>query len=311
MAFKVQDFVKETSSVTGTGDIALGGAVTNYVAFSSYMSNTDTTWYSISLGTQWETGLGTYNNGANSITRTTVYSSSTGSAVSFSSGIKTIICGLPSVIGKTLNPATTAQWLANTASLLLSTDQVWASGAETALVDGISLTATFSNASTSVTVTTSLAVDAPIHFTTTGALPTNFTASTEYYVLTNSGTVLTVAATRGGSAITAGSAGSGTQTLVGRVWINYALGINFSLNTIAGNRTLAKPHNAKAGQVGRIRIVQDGTGSRTLTIAASSNYKYAGGTAPTLSTAASSDDVLYFDAVSSTDVRMANALAWA
>jgi len=62
---------------------------------------------------------------------------------------------------------------------------------------------------------------------------------------------------------------------------------NFSV-TLGGNRTLANPSNLVAGQSGSIFITQDGTGSRTL--AYGSQYDFIGGTAPTLSTAASAVD---------------------
>ena len=62
---------------------------------------------------------------------------------------------------------------------------------------------------------------------------------------------------------------------------------NFTL-TLGGNRTLANPSNLTAGQSGSIFLVQDGTGSRTL--AYGSQYDFIGGTAPTLSTAASAVD---------------------
>jgi len=62
---------------------------------------------------------------------------------------------------------------------------------------------------------------------------------------------------------------------------------NFSV-TLGGNRTLANPSNIVAGQSGSIFITQDGTGSRTL--AYGSYYDFAGGTAPTLSTAAGAID---------------------
>ena len=62
---------------------------------------------------------------------------------------------------------------------------------------------------------------------------------------------------------------------------------NYSV-TLAGNRTLANPTNTTAGQSGSIFVSQDGTGSRTL--AYGTNWDFAGGTAPTLSTAASSID---------------------
>ena len=62
---------------------------------------------------------------------------------------------------------------------------------------------------------------------------------------------------------------------------------NYSV-TLGGNRTLANPTNITAGQSGSIFVSQDGTGSRTL--AYGTNWDFAGGTAPTLSTAASSVD---------------------
>ena len=62
---------------------------------------------------------------------------------------------------------------------------------------------------------------------------------------------------------------------------------NFSV-TLAGNRTLANPTNTVAGQSGSIFITQDGTGSRTL--AYGTNFDFAGGTAPTLSTTAAAVD---------------------
>jgi len=66
---------------------------------------------------------------------------------------------------------------------------------------------------------------------------------------------------------------------------------NFSV-TLGGNRTLANPTGAVVGQSGAIVITQDGTGSRTL--AFGSNWKFPGGTAPTLTTTASAVDVLVY-----------------
>ncbi len=72
---------------------------------------------------------------------------------------------------------------------------------------------------------------------------------------------------------------------------DFAVANNFSV-TLGGNRTLANPTNLTAGQSGVIVITQDGTGSRTL--AYGSNFKFPSGTAPTLTTAASSIDVLTY-----------------
>jgi hypothetical protein len=62
--------------------------------------------------------------------------------------------------------------------------------------------------------------------------------------------------------------------------------------TLGGNRTLAAPTNLVAGQVYTLRVVQDGTGSRTLTWNAV--FKWPSGTAPMLSTGAGKRDVFVF-----------------
>jgi len=74
---------------------------------------------------------------------------------------------------------------------------------------------------------------------------------------------------------------------------------NFSV-TLAGSRTLANPTNIVAGQSGSVFITQDGTGSRTL--AFGSYWDFAGGTAPTLSTAASSVDRIDYVVRSATSI---------
>jgi len=80
---------------------------------------------------------------------------------------------------------------------------------------------------------------------------------------------------------------------------DFALANNFSV-TLGGNRTLANPSNLTAGQSGIITITQDGTGSRTL--AYGSYFKFAAGTAPTLTTTASAVDVLAYYVESSTRI---------
>jgi hypothetical protein len=80
---------------------------------------------------------------------------------------------------------------------------------------------------------------------------------------------------------------------------DFALANNYSV-TLGGNRTLANPTNLTAGQSGVIKITQDGTGSRTL--AYGSYWKFAGGTAPTLTTTANSVDVLAYYADSTTTI---------
>jgi hypothetical protein len=80
---------------------------------------------------------------------------------------------------------------------------------------------------------------------------------------------------------------------------DFAAANNYSV-TLGGNRTLANPTNLTAGQSGVIVITQDGTGSRTL--AYGSYFKFAGGTAPTLTTTAAAVDVLAYYVESSTRI---------
>ena len=62
--------------------------------------------------------------------------------------------------------------------------------------------------------------------------------------------------------------------------------------TFGGNRTLAAPTNSTTGQFISILVIQDGTGSRTLTWNAVFEFK--DDTAPTLTTTASKGDVFVF-----------------
>jgi hypothetical protein len=73
--------------------------------------------------------------------------------------------------------------------------------------------------------------------------------------------------------------------------------------TLAGNRTLGAPSNTKPGQAGSILITQDATGSRTL--AYNAVWKFAGGSAPTASTAANTVDRLDYLVVDSTHIHAA------
>lgn len=78
---------------------------------------------------------------------------------------------------------------------------------------------------------------------------------------------------------------------------DFSTGNNFSV-TLGGDRTLENPTNAVAGQSGVIVITQDATGSRTL--AYGTNWKFGGGTDPTLTTAANAVDVLSYYCASPT-----------
>lgn len=103
MSSRVHDRIKETTTTTGTGDITLAGAVSQFQTFSSrFTSGTeraaDPLYYAIvgQSGTEWEVGRG-YLSGATTLVRLRVFESSNAdAAVNFSAGTKDVFCTIPS-----------------------------------------------------------------------------------------------------------------------------------------------------------------------------------------------------------------------
>ena len=75
----------------------------------------------------------------------------------------------------------------------------------------------------------------------------------------------------------------------GTVTLDFQANQNFVL-TLTGNVTLANPSTEQTGQSGFIIFIQDGTGSRTVSLG--TDYETAGASGLTLSTAASSVDIV-------------------
>ena len=96
-----------------------------------------------------------------------------------------------------------------------------------------------------------------------------------------------------------------TLTDAATIAVDLSLGNNFAIQ-LGGNRTLGAPTNVTAGQSGVIVISQDSSGSRTL--AYNSIFKFAGGTAPTLTTTASAVDVLAYYVESSSRITVTSLL---
>ena len=93
-----------------------------------------------------------------------------------------------------------------------------------------------------------------------------------------------------------GSSASVMNTLVDGATITPVFGgtagnNNFTV-TLAGNRVIANPVQPTVGQSGVMYIVQDSTGSRTLSWG--NTWRFQGNTAPTLSTSANSVDMLVY-----------------
>ncbi len=73
------------------------------------------------------------------------------------------------------------------------------------------------------------------------------------------------------------------------VAVDFSVSVNNQV-TFAGNRTFTFS-NPETGQIYCIKIIQDGTGSRTATWP--STVVWAGGSAPTLTTTAAYNDMIY------------------
>ena len=77
MALVVYDRVQETTTTSGTGSVTLLGAVSGFQSF-AVVGNTNTTYYTLTDGAQWEVGIGTYSTSGPTLARTTVLSNSNG-----------------------------------------------------------------------------------------------------------------------------------------------------------------------------------------------------------------------------------------
>jgi hypothetical protein len=91
----------------------------------------------------------------------------------------------------------------------------------------------------------------------------------------------------------------GTLTDGATITPDFAANCNFTV-TLGGARTIANPSNLVAGQSGSLFLVQDATGGRSASWG--SYWDFAGGTAPTLSTAANVVDRVDYIVRSSTSI---------
>ena len=194
MALVVADRVKETTTTTGTGAITLGGAEANFIAFSSALSDGDTTYYAIidNVNQDYEVGLGTYTASGNTLARTTVLASSnSGSAVDLSAGSKDVFINYP---------AEKSVYLDGSDQLVINSTAVTSTPAELNILDGVTATTAELNILDGVTATTAelnyvdgvtSAIQTQID--SKNALPilkgANYTASAGEFVIATAGSI--------------------------------------------------------------------------------------------------------------------------
>ena len=94
-------------------------------------------------------------------------------------------------------------------------------------------------------------------------------------------------------------------TSAATVTIDFNAGNNYSI-TLGHNAAFANPTNQTAGQSGSIFLTQDGTGSRVPTWG--TDWDFAGGTAPTLTTTAAAVDRVDYIIAASTKIHAVASL---
>ena len=327
MALVLKDRVKEQTTTTGTGTITLGGTVSGFESFAS-VGDGNTTYYAIvnPSADEWEVGLGTYTAAGTLLSRDTILeSSNSDAAVNFSAGTKDVFVTYPSdkavyadAAGEvSVTRATSATFATSATEAATALFATSATNATTAVSATNATSATFATSATratSATFATSATEAATAIFATsatnatTAVSATNATSATFATSATNATNAVnlaggTVSATTGTFSTSLKVGGTSpdkqfeitqsaraaitTLTDAASISIDFDTAQNFSV-TLAGNRTLESPSNIDPGQTGSIFVIQDTTGGRTLSFG--SVWKFAGGTAPTLSTGTSATD---------------------
>lgn len=262
MALRLKNRVRETTTTTGTGTITVSGtASTGFQTFASALADGDTTYYQITDGTNWEIGLGTWDETAGTIARTSIFeSSNSNNAVSWGSGSKDVFIVMPAekVSGTTSYGATsdlplTANQVGDQAFVTANNKLYIWSGSGWYAIATVNLTPTVSGNE----VTYQLAQDGtPTTVTLTGTDPEGFpltwsateSGDTGIATTTNVDNVFTITPVTDGDGGTmtvtfAASDGSNTATasstftlaFVSALWPDVTLSIGTSSTNSLGN----------------------------------------------------------------------------
>jgi len=258
MAHILADRVRETATVTGTGDLTLNGAVTNFEAFSDVMSNSDTCWYvAVQSSGGWEVGVGTKASGT--LQRTTVLqSSNSDSKVDFYAG------GTGTVDVFMTVPASGVMTPENLGAI------VAALTGKTTPVDADMLALADSAAS-----------NAPKKLTWSNLKAALKASASAFWAGSNDATFLTPKTIADASARVGLTSGTTINT-------DCSAGRNFKV-TLGHNATFAKPTNMQDGVVYTWQINQPSSGG-PYTGAFNAAFEFP--STPTLSTAASKKDLV-------------------
>lgn len=263
MALVVADRIKETTTTTGTGAISLAGAADNFAAFSSVLSDGDTTYYCIVDDTNldYEVGLGTYASGTNTLARTTILdSSNAGSAVNLGSGTKDIFVTYPA--DKAVYVGSNVSDLTNDAGYLTSSSSLNASNINSGTIGDAYLPATISsnitgssasctgNAASASTVAITATGSSVFHrmvftddnntTTTTGNLYKDSASNFYYNPSSNTLYATTFAGNLSGNATNATTASNANDVYVALGTSNIAYNLIYDSTSTAGYKNLYK-----------------------------------------------------------------------
>ena len=209
MALVYADRVQDTTATTGTGTITLAGAPPSGYQSFAVIGNGNTAYYTLTSGSAWEVGIGTYSSTGPTLARTTILSSSAAGAAITLSGTSTVFVTYPAErafsTDNVLAVASGGTGLATApvnGALLIGNGTNYTSGNLTAGT-GIGV----ANATGSITVSNS----APMTYPGAGIANSTGSAWGTSYTTTGSGTVAVLAAsptitgtyTFGGTAVSA------------------------------------------------------------------------------------------------------------
>ena len=205
----------------------------------------------------------------------------------------TVIAAVSALTKTNLDSITSVNTVIANVSALTSTNAAAITSINT-VVDGLD----FATSAELATVSSALATSIANHLPLAGGTITGTVSAQSVYV---SALGANTSATLGKRIRVDGAAIADIVSLTdgASIAINFNDGQNFAVQ-LTDNRTLENPTNCVPGQTGSIFVIQDGTGSRTLSYG--TNYKFPGGTAPTLSTGASACDRIDYITFTSSNV---------
>lgn len=293
MSVAFLDRCKVVTSTTGTGTISLGSAVSGYRTFDQCVTDGNLAsgqqvYYCIEdTGGAWETGLGTYTSGSPSTLTRTVAESSTGGTALSLSGNATVFATLTgaSVITSYLTSGTVSGCTIDSTNVgsTATADDTTTKLATTAFVIGqASSTNPEMNGTVAIGTSKRYARADHVHASDTSRLA----------AASNLSDVASANTARK-------NIDQGTASLTSGATVNTDCSASnvFTL-TLGTAATLANPTNTVSGAHYQWVITQDATGGRTL--AYGTNFKFANGSVPTLSTTANAVDILSATCVGTT-----------